>query len=273
MKTNKIGWCHSTINPIVGCTMNCTFTTKEGKGSKCYARRQAKRQKQNCLECYNFTPHLHLERLKWVTPHQEPQRIFVGSMADIADFVDMVITPQQIPLPTHHYLIEPMAAAIAFGKEGLRLKELLSAWFAECKQHTFLILTKRPMALKWVMFPDNVWVGVTVTRHNEQVRFHSLVETGCSPAGNYFVSFEPLLEKIYWDIQHFPKWAIIGGLSRTGRDPIPPQRDWLVRLASYFKTGEINTPIYLKENAQQPGFPDYREFPPGFPVYENEVSR
>ena len=266
MKTNKIGWCHRTINPIVGCTMNCTFKNSNGEESKCYAGLQAKRQKQNCSECHAFTPHLHLERLKQVTPRQKPQRIFVGSMADIADFVDMKVTKQDLPSPIPDYLYP---IDLDFGRE-LTVPEVLNFWFGACRQHTFLILTKRPMNLAGLTFPDNVWIGVTITNNIEQGRFHSLVQTGCSPAGNYFVSFEPLLESITWQIDATPKWAIVGGLSHPGKPSTPPHRDWLVRITSYFRDG-AKISIYIKENARYGTLLAYQEFPPGFPVYENEV--
>jgi len=264
MKTNNIGWCHITRNPIVGCSMKCTFENQNGGNGGCYARQQAKRKKHVCQDCYEFTPHLHLERLKLVTPRQKPKRIFVGSMADIADFVDMDVTKANIPteLPDHLYWL-----ALEYGRP-LTVLEVLRMWMGGCSQHTFLLLTKRPTTLKGITFARNVWIGVTVTRHEEQKRFHNLVQTGCSPAGNYFVSFEPLLESISWQLVHRPKWAIIGGLSHLGKAPTPPQRDWVVRLMSSFEAKNI--PIYTKENMGYDTL-KHHDFPPGFPVYEGEV--
>lgn len=43
-----------TCNPIVGCYYECIY---------CWARRQAKRLKNFCKECYKFIPHTHIERL------------------------------------------------------------------------------------------------------------------------------------------------------------------------------------------------------------------
>jgi len=265
MKTNKIGWCHITSNPIVGCTFNCTFKNSNGGDGVCYARLQAKRQKHHCSECYSFTPHLHLERLKQITPRQKPKRIFVGSMADIADFVDMKVTKQDIPndLPDYLYPI-----GLDFGRD-LTVPEVLNFWFGVCKQHTFMLLTKRPRSLAGLTFPGNVLVGVTITNNIEQERFHTLVQTGCSPSGNYFVSFEPMLESISWQFDAMPKWVIVGGLSHPGKPPQPPQRDWVVRFMSFFKGKQI--PVYTKENIVYTTLQSH-EFPPGFPVYENEVS-
>jgi DNA repair photolyase len=55
MNKTKIEWCDATINPVVGCLHNCPY---------CYARRQARRRKNECYLCYEFIPHDHLERLK-----------------------------------------------------------------------------------------------------------------------------------------------------------------------------------------------------------------
>jgi len=48
------GFVKYTRNPIVGCYHDCIY---------CWARRQAKRLKNLCEECYRFIPHTHIERL------------------------------------------------------------------------------------------------------------------------------------------------------------------------------------------------------------------
>jgi len=70
---DQIDWTDITLNPVVGCTYGCKY---------CYARRQAKRQKQNCQLCYDFVPHAHLERLDKLSPKQKPKKIFIDSMWD-----------------------------------------------------------------------------------------------------------------------------------------------------------------------------------------------
>lgn len=62
-----------TWNPYVGCRHNCTY---------CYARDIAKRQKHRCLECYEFVPHLHPERL--LKKYKQGETVFVCSMGDIS---------------------------------------------------------------------------------------------------------------------------------------------------------------------------------------------
>jgi len=60
-----------TWNVEIGCTHGCGY---------CWARRQAKRQKHRCLDCYHFRPHFHPERLNRVP---SARRIFVCDMGDL----------------------------------------------------------------------------------------------------------------------------------------------------------------------------------------------
>jgi hypothetical protein len=64
----------STWNPFRGCHFDCTYCAPSFK-------QQAFRQKHNCPECYNFTPHFHPERLQKIP---SAATIFVGSCGDWA---------------------------------------------------------------------------------------------------------------------------------------------------------------------------------------------
>ena len=43
-------------NPFMGCGFDCVYCEASFK-------RQAKRQKNRCVDCYNYIPHIHTERL------------------------------------------------------------------------------------------------------------------------------------------------------------------------------------------------------------------
>ena len=73
MNDTKIEWCTRTLNPVVGCTYGCPF---------CYARKMNKR--------FGYVPdfsepQFFPDRLQQLT-EKKPQRIFMDSMSDIADW-------------------------------------------------------------------------------------------------------------------------------------------------------------------------------------------
>ena len=157
---SKIEWCDATWNPVTGCT-------KISQGCKnCYAEGVANRfwgdRKFTDVQC-------HEDRLDQPLRWKRPRRIFVNSMSDLFhldvpdEFIDKV-----------------------FGVMVL------------AKQHTFMILTKRPERMHeviWRLFPTaylkNVWLGVSVENQDTaDERIPLLLRT---PAAVRFVSCEPLL--------------------------------------------------------------------------------
>jgi len=71
MNATKIEWCDLSFNPIVGCTLGCTY---------CYARAMARR-----FGGGDFRPTFHPERLHEPERRKKPARIFVCSMGDFFD--------------------------------------------------------------------------------------------------------------------------------------------------------------------------------------------
>lgn len=118
---------------------------------------------------------------------------------------------------------------------------------------TFIVLTKMPDRIDRYL-PKNVWLGVSVTDATETWRINRLLELS---AGKRFVSYEPMLGRIY----HLPEgldWIIIGQL--TGAKKRPPERDWVERLVGYAK--EQGVPVFLKKNLSSVwGKPLIQEYP------------
>ncbi len=124
-KKNMYAYSVKQWNPFVGCHFDCKY---------CYSsfRRQAKRQKHNCMKCYNFEPHEHPERLKNYLPRTgEEQFIFTCANGDVSfcstDFLEKII--------------------------GKIRKE---------PAKNFLIQSKNPKTFERVEFPDNVLLGITL---------------------------------------------------------------------------------------------------------------
>ena len=164
MGKTSIEWADAVWNPVTGCT-------KVSAGCKnCYAERIANRfwgqREFSDVRC-------HGDRLNDPCLMRKPQKIFVNSMSDLfhkdvpTSFIDDVFRAIKDPA---------------------------------CRQHTFIILTKRPERM-CNYFEDNgleafrnVWLGVSVENQraaDERIPF--LLET---PATVRFVSVEPMLEQI-----------------------------------------------------------------------------
>jgi len=180
---NKIGWCDMTFNPVWGCRNHCEY---------CYARGIAKRfagvmaeneyyshywGNKRCAkgvnkayikrlgnDLRNFIPTFLYGQYFKKFP-KKPQRIFVGSMSEI-----------------YYWKPEWMKKVIEKVKQY--------------PQHTFQFLTKYPSAYQKYEFPDNCWLGVTLTEnyeYGEPGRWDFWQFKQDNKNNLKFVSFEPLL--------------------------------------------------------------------------------
>ena len=133
MATTTIEWTEVSWNPVTGCT-------KISSGcANCYAERMAKRLQamgnKNYMHGFDVTlqPHMLDLPLSWKSPRQ----IFVNSMSDLFH--------EAIPFDYIQQIFSIMRQA---------------------KQHTFQVLTKRSKRLlelsDKIIWPENVWMGVTV---------------------------------------------------------------------------------------------------------------
>lgn len=80
-----------TWNPFKGCRFDCTYCKPTFK-------KQAKRQKRRCMDCYSFVPHYHPERL---TKIPSSDIVFVCGNADIS-FCDPDYTRQIVEAIKQH---------------------------------------------------------------------------------------------------------------------------------------------------------------------------
>lgn len=211
MNLTKIEWCNCTLNPIVGCNNGCPY---------CYARKQAKRQKQRCNLCHQFVPHPHLERLKDLSPRQRPARIFMDSMYD-------------------------------WNGRGVEEEWLLKIInkMKECPQHTFQILSKRPKGYERFEFPPNVWIGVSIATTADCHRVHNL--EALKNQNIKFISIEPLHGHIdFWFSKKVIDWLIVGAETGNRKAKITPQSEWVTSILDNARAEGI--PIFLKGNLHWP---------------------
>lgn len=115
----------------------------------------------------------------------------------------------------------------------------------ECPiKHTFQLLTKSPENIpKGYVFPDNVWVGTTVTMENGDWR--NIEEIKTINAEIKFVSFEPLLGLLPDNVcLNGLQWVIIGKLTGSKKVKLDPY--WVSRILG--ETERHAIPVFMKKN-------------------------
>lgn len=196
-----------TWSPITGCS-------KISEGCKfCYARRMARRLAGRYG--YPEVPHhfdvtLHPDRLDVPLGRKKPTTYFTCSMSDLFH--------EDVPVAFLHRVFDV---------------------FASCKQHVFLVLTKRPerMATFTTMWteevrllnrmPDNcvlpnLYLGTSVENQATADKRREHLRQ-CSAAVK-FVSYEPALGPVDWSGWEFVDQIISGG--ESGPDARPSHPDW-----------------------------------------------
>jgi len=159
-------------NLFVGCKFNCIYCKKSFQA-------QMKRQKHNCIKCYNYEPHFHEERLKQSLPNTKGDEfIWCCSSGDI-----YFAKPKWI-----FKIIE-------------RIKEL---------PQTFFFQSKEPKVFCDYNFPENVILGITL----ESNRWYEEISDAPSPLERMnvfytlkyprkFITIEPILD---FDFSIFLGW-------------------------------------------------------------------
>ena len=111
---------------------------------------------------------------------------------------------------------------------------------------TFIILTKLPERIDRTM-PDNVWLGVSVTKPHELWRWYNIKQK--RTARVKFISLEPILEDFRAsDIPPDVAWLILGRLTGHGKKNDPARRQ-LNRLKLHCARECI--PLFMKSNLQE----------------------
>jgi len=80
LNRTRIEYLHYTWNPVVGCSgVGCIVR------DVCWARRFARRRKNQCELCYKFEPHPHFERFDEPLKRKKPSRIGVCFSGEFYD--------------------------------------------------------------------------------------------------------------------------------------------------------------------------------------------
>ena len=221
-------------NPYTGCRNiengNCNL------GADCWAYSMAQRLKGRYgYDAEDpFKPTFHPDRLADPLKWRKPRRIAACFMGDIA------YCPWE-------WLY--------------RIKDTVSGLHEPYDKtiHRFYFLTKLPQGnvFKYRSWPENAWLGVSVSSHRDIWRIRQLKKT---KARVKWVSFEPVegpMGKL--DLEGID-WVVIG--AKTGRHKGAPRRKWVETIVATAAWEEI--PIFIKPNL--PGewvlpYSDYPKFP------------
>jgi protein gp37 len=207
MNRTKIEWTTFTWNPITSCDYGCWY---------CNTMRMSKRFPKRFPN--GLKPTFWPERLKEPWECRKPSKIFACSISDI--FADW----------TH---------------PDWRDQVLLSIFGCPVK-HIFQLLTKQPQNIPiYMKFPDNVWIGCTVTNEFLDETSRNLTFIKMINARIRFASFEPLLGPLPTNISlKGLQWIIIGKLTGSRRVQLKPEWVWrIVREAQ-----ELGIPVFMKNN-------------------------
>lgn len=207
MGKTKIEYANYAANPYLGCKHGCSY---------CYGKRMNERFKSKFVKKWEDPEY----QINWdyhqLEPIPKPSIVFIGSMTDLMgewlddiDIRNIIYTVSLYP------------------------------------EHKFLWLTKNPYRYRDFTFPDNCWLGMTLTgAESMKERLKILSFRGLK--NKKFISVEPLLGNnipvgiIYAD------WFIIGGLT-----PKPVHKnEWIKEMLDFAKM--IHTPVFIKSNAQYP---------------------
>lgn len=215
---SEIEWTDVTWNPVAGCTIASSGCTN------CYAMRMAARLQAMGHNKYKGTTRKTGGRYVWTgrvnvdasslsapLEWRRPKRIFVNSMSD---------------------LFHPDVPNSFIG----------NVWnvMAECPQHHFQILTKRPERMAGLfgvgeLKPlQNVWLGTSVESAEVTSRVDELAKIR---GATLFVSFEPLIGEIKEIDLSDIHWAIIGG--ESGPRARPMEVAWVDRLYQICRRDDV----------------------------------
>jgi protein gp37 len=127
-------------------------------------------------------------------------------------------------------------------------------------KHIFQILTKAPNNISSFFpitytFPPNLWLGTTVEDQSKTWRIAWITDNLLKHNGVRFVSFEPLLGPIEYDLKGID-WVIIGAQTNPYK---PPKREWVQSLIEQAR--DAGASVFLKDNLRWKEkiqeFPDY----------------
>lgn len=202
----QIEWTDQTWNPVVGCSIISPGCTN------CYAMGMAKR-----LEA------MHCHKYDGLTRQSAGRTVWNGE-------VRCVEADLEKPLRWRKSRMIFVNSMSDLFHEDVPFEFIMQVWqvMEATPQHTYQILTKRPDRMDnfiTFMHPPtlpNVWLGVSVESDEYRNRIEIL---SAIPAAIRFISFEPLIDRVYYPALNNIDWVIVGG--ESGANARPMKQQWV----------------------------------------------
>lgn len=245
MEKSNISWTHNTWNPWVGCDKvapecaHCYIGREIRKQGDWEAGDGSKREAWGAVyltktwgDPYKWNDPLRCIGVSTEESHYQQQckRVFTCSLSDFfhaqVDKRNLWATPNIGMLPQHQKPYQKSGSALWRD----------NAWqvIRDTPNLVYLILTKRPELIlsrlpkDWGEGYPNVWIGTSVGCRMTLSKIDSLRKVPVHPKAVRFLSCEPLLENVAWDINlDGIGWVIAGG--ESGSNPEyrwDAQADW-----------------------------------------------
>jgi len=242
---NKIGWCSETWNPVWGCNNHCEY---------CYARKIAKRFAGR-MAMAEYDPH------SYSTPSDDKtDRAVEGLSNDLKKFIPTFLYRQyhkKLPESLQRIFVGSMSEINHWEEKWM---SMVLDRIKLYPQHTFQFLTKFPDIYLRYEFPNNCWLGITVTKDID-LNGVTFLQNAYRHSNNIeFISFEPLLNKIvFLSILNYFDWVIIGAETGNRKGKIIPKKEWVEDIVGYCRYKNI--PVYLKDSLKNIYPVEIKEFP------------
>ena len=238
MNRTKIPWTDFTWNIITGCLGPHGTPSLPGRCPYCYAHRLARGRLKNLyLNNLGEVPAEPDWDFENVIPGGDPNDPFTPRY-----WPNRAIEPYKLKKPSKIFVCSMGELFGDFIPDDW-INNVLDTCF-ELPEHIFQILTQNPKRAEHFHFPDNVWLGVTVTSPFYWSRVPRLLRANAKVK---FVSFEPLLEDASNVTLEWVDWIIIGAQTRP---TVLPKHDWVYRIID--RAHHAGIPIFLKPNLHWP---------------------
>jgi len=214
---NGIEWTDYTWNPVTGCYGPYGTPESPNRCSYCYASQMSKRLagRYGYPKDNPFAPTFHEDRIEEPFTVGKPSMIFVSSMGDLfGEWVPKEWIERVIEVTRH------------------------------CDRHIYQFLTKNPKRYAEFDFPQNCWLGVTITKYDSAAYHKIIVDLGRVPYKNMnqrFISYEPIMgslkppsqiEDMFFSGVY---WIILGAMTGPLKKQYEPDPKWIEEVVEIFR--------------------------------------